>query len=71
VSFSVFLVKKNIEQLKRKKRVYTVAFLANRMLIDPGKIAVAMLRNRGMNVMVTSEMQEAVRWLEIALLNNS
>ncbi len=65
LSFSLFLANKNIELLVRKKRVFKVAFLAEPALLDPGKIGVTILRNRGMNVLVTSEMNEAVRWLGI------
>jgi len=65
VSFSLFLVNQNIEQLKKRKYVFQVAFLTRSEIIDPGKIAVAILRNRGVNVLVTTDMPEAVRWLGI------
>ena len=65
LSFSLFLAKENIGRLITRNKVVKVAFLAKPELIDPGRIGATILRNRGMNVLVTSDRQEAVKWLGI------
>ena len=64
-TFGVFLAGKNMERMLTRKQSLKVAFFANPALIDPGKIGATVARNRGLDVIVTSDKQEALNWLGV------
>jgi len=50
----------------RGDRLVRIALIGNEPLVDPQKFGVLVAANRGVPVMVTTDIDEAVRWLEIA-----
>jgi hypothetical protein len=69
LSFSLFIAKKHFERLLKNKRVLKIAFLADQSLLDPSRIGVTITRGRGMNILVTTEKKEALKWLGIENLD--
>ena len=58
-----FFVEENLKLIAGRLPSLKITLVGNRSLIDPGKFGETVARNRGLYVLVTDDMQEALRWL--------
>jgi len=62
---AIFFVKENSKLLAGQLRPVKVTFVLNESMIDPKKFGETVAHNRGLHGLVTDNMQEALKWLEL------
>lgn len=61
---AVFFVKENSKLLAGQLDPLKITFVLNKSIMDPKRFGETVARNRGLDGLVTDNMQEALQWLE-------
>ena len=62
---AMVFVKENIKFITTKAPVLKIAFVVNKSMIDTERIGAKVARNRGLRGMLTDNILEAFKWLEL------